>query len=633
MVISILANGDIKNIIPENIYQGSNKANTIYVVAPFALNVKALISFEVMTTGQLIEAQLMETPVGISNELNLWKCDVSHALTQYYGEVKYQVKFISGEETIAVAKGKFRVQEGVDFDLPESPDEATYTLILQKLSDIEAHYLNGWIEAQAIKIYNSEFAYSLNSHIFGEEDGKVYLYKSLIENNKGNAITDRESWEKIDLGVDVSEVVGRANAYTDAEIEKIKDGTIIAGKADKDSEGNIITAHYATQEQWVENMEAIESNAKRINAVAQNITAIIDGNIIVGKATKDGSGNNIAETYSTKSETNAVDEKLNYVIDGAIPVQRANADGGGNIIPSTYVMKTQITTTFDGIQNHQAIPSAKLVKDTISNALGDGSTDLVFDTYQHFRQWLLYYWDRPDWITPDEVMRIGLGILIKEEGYPDYWCSSDEKPYSVENNFTPFEAKISVEDFLAKDNTKEYTPTSDYNPATKKYVDDMVGFVIYTGPASSATGSYGCIPFRTTQYYLAKGTIFSTTKSDKIYLSKYPSGEAVNVGDIFYAYCVPIINGSYDFRHKFYALLKVTEISLSEYTLRVENEPVRVVASEVVTKLSSTSSDYQVPSAKAVYDIVAPLADKSYVDNLVGDIDTLLTNLNSGSGV
>ena len=27
--------------------------------------------------------------------------------------------------------------------------------------------------------------------------------------------------------------------------------------------------------------------------------------------------------------------------------------------------------------------------------------------------------------------------------------------------------------FLAKDNIEEYTPTEDYNPATKKYVDDM----------------------------------------------------------------------------------------------------------------------------------------------------------------
>lgn len=27
--------------------------------------------------------------------------------------------------------------------------------------------------------------------------------------------------------------------------------------------------------------------------------------------------------------------------------------------------------------------------------------------------------------------------------------------------------------FLAKDNTEEYIPVDDYNPATKKYVDDM----------------------------------------------------------------------------------------------------------------------------------------------------------------
>lgn len=42
--------------------------------------------------------------------------------------------------------------------------------------------------------------------------------------------------------------------------------------------------------------------------------------------------------------------------------------------------------------------------------------------------------------------------------------------------------------------------------------------------------------------------------------------------------------------------------------------------SNKVTSLSSSSTDTQYPSAKCVYD-------------LVGDIDTILTQLNSGSGV
>lgn len=46
----------------------------------------------------------------------------------------------------------------------------------------------------------------------------------------------------------------------------------------------------------------------------------------------------------------------------------------------------------------------------------------------------------------------------------------------AENNQATFEGRIDQlmdpNNYLAKDNTTEYTPTADYNPATKKYVDD-----------------------------------------------------------------------------------------------------------------------------------------------------------------
>lgn len=54
-----------------------------------------------------------------------------------------------------------------------------------------------------------------------------------------------------------------------------------------------------------------------------------------------------------------------------------------------------------------------------------------------------------------------------------------------ENNQAKFvgriEQLIDPNNYLAKDNTTEYTPTNDYNPATKKYVDDNINniFTIY----------------------------------------------------------------------------------------------------------------------------------------------------------
>ena len=40
---------------------------------------------------------------------------------------------------------------------------------------------------------------------------------------------------------------------------------------------------------------------------------------------------------------------------------------------------------------------------------------------------------------------------------------------------------IDLSNYIAKDNTTEYTPTTDYNPATKKYVDD--GIINYINEA------------------------------------------------------------------------------------------------------------------------------------------------------
>ena len=566
MVISILANGDIKNIIPENIYQGSNKANTIYVVAPFASNIQALISFEVATTGQIIPAILMDSPTSISNELNMWKVNVSQALTQYYGEVKYQIKFLNAEDVVvATARGKFRVQEGVDFDLPESPDEATYTLILEKLSQIEAHYLNGWVEARALKIYNSDFNYSLNTFVLGEQNGMFNMYKSLVENNKGNDLTDAESWQLVQFGVDIQEIVKQVKDYTDEKvaeaIENIENGTTIADKADKDSEGNIITAHYATQEQWVENMEAIEGNAEKIETNTNSISQILDGTKTVNKALKDGSN---------------------------------------NIISTTYFNKENIVSGWSNDLSNEKVPSEKLVFDTITNLKSEKAKDIEFQTYQQFILWLQEGYTRDDGFTKDDL-RIGTGVLIIETGIPDYWCSSLAKPITI-NNFTPFEASIDLNNFLAKNNTIEYTPTSDYHPATKKYVDAV---------ASGASGSTDIffVSYNGKSYYTSISQLIINSQEQPT-LSGFTFTREPKVDDLI---DIPTVEWytntpSPDTTKLYMCRYKVLQIRNGVMLMVLINNPVPMLWDKSIdTTINSNATDKKVPSTKAVYDLVAPI--------------------------
>lgn len=53
------------------------------------------------------------------------------------------------------------------------------------------------------------------------------------------------------------------------------------------------------------------------------------------------------------------------------------------------------------------------------------------------------------------------------------------------------ENKAYVWDVLTKTNTTSYTPTGDYNPATKKYVDDSIPSASTTTPLMDGTASYG----------------------------------------------------------------------------------------------------------------------------------------------
>ena len=211
MIINILANGDIKNIVPENIYQGSNKANTIVLIAPFSASVTPTISFELPQTHEIkggATGYLFNEPTEVSNTLNMWTLQVDEVLTQYYGDVKYQVKFVnSNNEVIATARGKFKVNEGVDFELPATPTQDVYELLLQKISDIRADFLNGWIEAVGIKEYNSDFAYGLGSYVLGVVNDKTMTYKSLIENNKGNELTDTNAWQVVSMDIS-AETIG-----------------------------------------------------------------------------------------------------------------------------------------------------------------------------------------------------------------------------------------------------------------------------------------------------------------------------------------------------------------------------------------------------------------------------------------
>ena len=144
----------------------------------------------------------------------------------------------------------------------------------------------------------------------------------------------------------------------------------------------------------------------------------------------------------------------------------------GNTTIEKYQTKDNLVDTWATTPTDSTYPSAKLVKTTIDKIKSDkGLINFVFATKQDFLGWIDGTIETDINGRTTSELQIGSNILIQEENVTDYWCSSISDPLTI-NDFTPLETELNLSNYLAKDNTTEYTPTGDYNPATKKYADD-----------------------------------------------------------------------------------------------------------------------------------------------------------------
>ena len=95
-----------------------------------------------------------------------------------------------------------KIQNGFD---PVDPDVLAGDN-LNKFIDDTYKGLNYTIDGvtdlyKGIIVYDENEVYNLNSLVFHvEDDEKIALYKSLIENNTGNPLTDETKWQKVELG-------------------------------------------------------------------------------------------------------------------------------------------------------------------------------------------------------------------------------------------------------------------------------------------------------------------------------------------------------------------------------------------------------------------------------------------------
>lgn len=138
--------GNSLKVVPEKVYQGSNKANTIY----FAMPLSALIPYEVnvqyrLPTGEVLPTASMVAQGKVDGvtygdkPVFVWTIDLTSTVTSFVGQVTMQFFVQFGEEIIATAAGEFIVSKGVPVKLPTptADQQITYNQIITTLSSIE----------------------------------------------------------------------------------------------------------------------------------------------------------------------------------------------------------------------------------------------------------------------------------------------------------------------------------------------------------------------------------------------------------------------------------------------------------------------------------------------------------------
>lgn len=150
MIFLCNSKGTITSGVPDNVYQGSNFANEIILVAPFPAGNQVTAAF-ILPNGTYTTEQLMTYfDLGESYEdedgliLNAWRVLIGSDITSYSGTAQVQFRIYSGSYTakqnpfIASYTTNFTISQGVPVVLPSTPASTIYQQILNNLAIVSS---------------------------------------------------------------------------------------------------------------------------------------------------------------------------------------------------------------------------------------------------------------------------------------------------------------------------------------------------------------------------------------------------------------------------------------------------------------------------------------------------------------
>lgn len=193
MIFFIANDGTIIKSLPSPVYQGAANTNTVYLVAPFAVNSQVTVSFQ-LPNGIWTQPALMTPQNGITDVISkesgksyaCWTYSLPSDITRWYGTVTAQFFFYAAQAGVLTATSatSFTVSRGVPAILPETPSEDVYEQILGNLAAVQERLDNAEYPARSFYAWADSKVYGANEYVFYPEYGQYgVLVKSLTADN------------------------------------------------------------------------------------------------------------------------------------------------------------------------------------------------------------------------------------------------------------------------------------------------------------------------------------------------------------------------------------------------------------------------------------------------------------------
>lgn len=338
MIFFVGNDGTIIKSFPEYVYQGSANTNTIYLIAPFAVNSQVTVAFQ-LPNGTWTSPVAMTQQQALQNIVNKetgqtyagWTYALPNNITQNFGVLTVQFFFYSASAGVitATSSAKLTVAKGVPSVLPETPSEDVYEAILSNIAALQAQLNNGTFVARSIYAWNSTYTYGANEITFYPSIGDYGAFvQSLQTGNTNHQPYDSDGtlnstwWKEVvnfntiteDFFGEIKEqaeltTTAAQNAATSEARAAQSASAAASSESAAETAATTATGAAASAEKDAEtastsaNAAAASANASAASASQANNSAIAANNSAIAAANSAAQIENMKTTFALKDES------------------------------------------------------------------------------------------------------------------------------------------------------------------------------------------------------------------------------------------------------------------------------------------------------------------------------------------